>query len=55
MEMTWNATVVTLEDGDLALEFTPESIQELGWAEGDTLTWKDLGDGTWSLTKKENT
>ena len=24
-----------------------------GWKEGDILEWKDLGDGTWSLTKKK--
>jgi hypothetical protein len=34
------------------LEFPPEMLEGLGWSEGDVLTWSDLGDGSWSLSKK---
>jgi hypothetical protein len=52
---TW---VVTLEEdpetGDMILPFTPEMLEGLGWSEGDTLTWQDRGDGSWSLAKKDD-
>lgn len=40
------------ETGDGILEFPPELLERVGWVEGDVLVWTDLGDGTWSLTKK---
>jgi hypothetical protein len=40
------------ETGDGILEFPPELLETTGWKEGDTLSWTDLGNGTWSLTKK---
>jgi hypothetical protein len=40
------------ETGDAILEFPPDFLATAGWKEGDTLVWKDLGDGTWSLTKQ---
>ena len=36
------------------LEFTPEMLEGLGWSEGDVVTWTDLGDGSWSLSKKSD-
>lgn len=42
------------ETGDAILEFPPELMEQAGWKEGDNLTWKDLGNGSWSLTKQEN-
>ena len=51
--------IVTLErdpeTGDLILPFTNEMLVVLGWVEGDTLTWANLGDGSWSLSKKDET
>jgi len=29
-----------------------EILEKVGWKIGDTLIWTDLGDNTWSLTKK---
>jgi len=49
---SWIASVIELEDGDLALELPPESLSEIGWVEGDTLKWKDLGNGSWSISKQ---
>jgi hypothetical protein len=43
------------ETGDGILNFPPDMLEEAGWKEGDTLIWKDLEDGTWSLTKKDDT
>jgi hypothetical protein len=51
-----NRWIVTLEEdpttGELILPFTNEMLEGLGWKEGDTLTWSDLGNGSWSLAKK---
>jgi hypothetical protein len=50
--------IVTLEEdpetGDLILPFTDEILQEAGWAEGDTLEWTDLKNGSWSLAKQQD-
>jgi bifunctional DNA-binding transcriptional regulator/antitoxin component of YhaV-PrlF toxin-antitoxin module len=42
------------ETGDGILEFPPELLEAAGWKEGDTLTWTDMGNGSWSLSKKED-
>jgi hypothetical protein len=41
------------ETGEAILEFPPELLAQTGWQEGDTLTWTDLGNGSWSLSLKE--
>ena len=49
--------IVQLEkdsDGELVLPFNEEMLDELGWGVGDTLTWTDNGDGTFSISKHEN-
>ena len=38
---------------DMILEFPPEVLEQVGWREGDSLIWKDNGDGSFMLTKKE--
>ena len=38
--------------GDAILQFPEDLLEATGWGEGDVLKWSDLGDGTWSLTKK---
>jgi glycine betaine/choline ABC-type transport system substrate-binding protein len=50
---TWTLTVE--EDPatrDAILQFPPDLLEQTGWKEGDTLEWKDRGDGSWSLEKK---
>lgn len=37
--------------GDCILTFPPDLLKEAGWKEGDTISWKDNGDGSWSLAK----
>ena len=48
---------ITLEEdpvtGELIMPFTPDMLAQVGWDFGDTIIWKDEGNGSWSLTKKE--
>ena len=51
-------TIVTLEedkDGNLVLPISDEMMAELGWMIGDTIKWNDNKDGTWTMTKKQET
>ena len=49
----WTVTVEEdPETGDAILPFPPELLEQTGWVEGDTLVWKDQGDGSWLLEKK---
>lgn len=41
------------ENGELILPLSEEVCQELGWKIGDTIVWQDNGDGSFSLSKKE--
>ena len=49
--------IITLEKdpetGDLILPLPDELLREAGWQTGDTLDWKDNGDGTFSMTKQK--
>ncbi len=51
-----NSWTLTVEEdpktGDAILQFPPDLLEATGWKEGDTLEWKDRGDGSWSLEKK---
>jgi hypothetical protein len=43
------------ETGDLLLPFPPDLLEQLGWSEGDTLTWTvNLGGGIVLSKKAEN-
>lgn len=48
---------ITLEEdpetGDLVMPFPPDMLAQVGWDFGDTLIWEDMGNGSWTLTKKE--
>ena len=43
------------ESGDSILEFPPDMLEATGWKEGDDLIWTDNEDGSYTLTKKEET
>ena len=45
------ATIKERENGELYLEFPDELMDEMGWNEGDTLEWKDNGNGSWTIQK----
>ena len=40
---------------ELFLDLPPESLNQIGWDDGDTLLWEELDHGAWSITKKEDT
>lgn len=40
-------------DGELFIELPEEMLKEAGFDIGDTLLWKDMGNGSYQLTKKE--
>lgn len=40
-------------DGDLYIELPEKMLDEAGFEIGDTLLWKDMGNGSFQLTKKE--
>ena len=49
----WTVTIEEDPDtGDLILPLPDEVLKLQGWVEGDTLVWKDQGNGSWSLEKK---
>ena len=54
-----NRWIIDLEEakdasGDLIMPLPQDLLEQAGWKEGDVLEWKDLGNGTWSLTKQES-
>ena len=48
---SWTLTVEYDESGHAMITLPAELIASQGWQAGDVLTWVDLGDGTWQLTK----
>ena len=40
------------KDGEMFIEFPENMMTNVGWAEGDVLTWTDNKDGSFSLTKQ---
>ena len=53
MNKSWTLEVQESPTGDQFIEFPPEALEEVGWKEGDQIEWSDNGDGSWTLTKKE--
>ena len=55
MTNKWTIDLEEADDGsgDLVMPLPQDLLDSAGWKEGDVLEWKDLGDGTWSLTKKK--
>jgi hypothetical protein len=49
--MTDLKTIVEIveADGELLLDLGTELCDRLGWQVGDTIEWKDNGDGSWQL------
>jgi hypothetical protein len=52
-----NRWIIDLEEakdasGDLIMPLPQDLLETAGWKEGDILEWKDLGNGSWSLTKQ---
>ena len=41
------------ENGELMLEFPDELMDALDWQPGDTITWKENKNWSWTLRKKK--
>lgn len=54
MNKVYTVPVLYTEEGEPFIEFPPETLDNLGWKEGDTLVWKDNKDGSWTVAKKED-
>lgn len=50
---SWTLPVKETENGELYIELNDEILEGSGFKIGDTLNWKDLKDGSFSLTKAE--
>ena len=52
-------TRIVMENPDnpeeLILDLGEEICGPLGWVEGDTIVWTDMGNGSWQLTKRQIT
>ena len=48
---TYTVTIEEDATGDLILPIPPELCEELGWKEGDTISWTDNHDGTYTIAK----
>ena len=53
MNKTYTAIIEEDNNGDAIIPLPQEMLDELEWKEGDTIDWKDNGDGTFSLSKIE--
>jgi len=55
MTNKWTIDLEEAEDGsgDIVMPLPQDLLDSAGWKEGDVLEWKDLGDGSWSLTKED--
>jgi hypothetical protein len=42
------------ETGELVITFPPDTLEEMGWKEGDVINWDQKEDGSIILSKKEN-
>ena len=50
----YEAPIQVDSDGDLILVFPDELLAAMDWNEGDTLVWQQNDDGSWTLTRNEN-
>ena len=51
---TWMLDVQQDDNGDAVIQFPDDLLAKVGWQAGDEIKWRDLGDGTWSLRKKDS-
>jgi hypothetical protein len=54
MDSNYIIPLVEDSDGHLVLPFPDDILGEMSWNIGDTLVWKDNGDGTFSISKRED-
>jgi len=51
--MRWTIVVEQSEDGELYIPLNQDILDLTKWKEGDIINWKDLGDGSWEMSKKQ--
>lgn len=55
MMQSWTVTVTqTDEQGDFILPLPDELLRLLNWQIGDTVEWKELPNGAWSIRRLNN-
>lgn len=52
---TYTGTIAEDENGELVLVFSKEFIDEMGWADGDSIIWDVDEDNRVVIVKKERT
>lgn len=50
----WVIDIEEDENGNLYLPLNQDILDLTKWKEGDIIVWKDLGDGSWQMSKKED-
>ena len=50
---SWTLPIKENDNGEMYIELNDEILEGSGFKIGDTLNWKDLKDGSYSLTKAE--
>ena len=51
--MRWTIVIEQGEDGELYIPLNQDILDLTKWKEGDIINWKDLGDGSWEMSKKQ--
>jgi hypothetical protein len=51
---SWLLEVEQAPDGEYFIQLPEDCLEQSGFKIGDELDWKDNGDGSWTLTKKED-
>jgi hypothetical protein len=53
--MNWTLTIEVDETtGEHYIQFPEDALEGLGWQPGDTITWLDNNNGSWTLTKQHD-
>lgn len=52
---SWLVDVQTDSEGESFIQLNDAIIASTGWQVGDEIEWKDNGDGSWTMTKKQET
>lgn len=50
----WVIDIEEDENGELYLPLNQDILDLTKWKEGDIIVWKDLGDGSWEMSKKQD-
>lgn len=54
MNKIYEAPIMADSAGELFLVFPDDLVDAMDWSEGETLKWQQNDNGSWTLTKNEN-